>query len=52
MKKWLDGWNIGTSEFDGNIFHNLFTPGEGVIEVLDNIEGDVTLSNATAGYKK
>lgn len=49
-QKWLDGWNIGDKPFNGEVFRDLFAPGENGIAVFDNVKGDVIVLRSVDEY--
>jgi ketosteroid isomerase-like protein len=49
-QKWFNGWNIGNQPFDGEVFRDLFAPGENAIDVFDNVKGDVVVLTSVDEY--
>ncbi len=49
-QQWLDGWNIGTGDFNAEVFRDLFAPGDNGIEVFDNVKGDVLVIRSVDEY--
>lgn len=50
IERWLAGWNIGAEPFDGEVFREIFAPGEGAISVFDNVAGDVIEIRSVDSY--
>jgi catechol 2,3-dioxygenase-like lactoylglutathione lyase family enzyme/ketosteroid isomerase-like protein len=51
-QQWLNAWDIGTGEFEPEIFRTIFAPGENGIEVFDNVQGDVVVIRSVDEYIK
>ncbi|MEQ8824025.1 MAG: hypothetical protein RIC14_06610 [Filomicrobium sp.] len=48
--RWLAGWNIGDKPFSGEVFRDLFAPGENAVRVFDNVQGDVIVLTSVDQY--
>ncbi|MEM1031073.1 MAG: nuclear transport factor 2 family protein [Myxococcota bacterium] len=49
-QKWSNGWDVGDQPFDGDVFREIFAPGEGAIAVFDNVAGGIVEIRSVEAY--
>ena len=50
VRRWFAGWSPGNAPWNGEAFRNVFKPGTGAVEIIDDMGGEVAHLDSVDSY--